>query len=63
MLASNDKNPPGAIIITASAMRDTTKVDNVPKGLSASVAEIIKIEPNTAPKIVRLPPNTAAMMT
>ena len=49
-------------MITASAMAETTKVLSCPIGRSSSSNRIRKIEPRTAPRMVRRPPNTAAMM-
>ena len=48
--------------IASNATAETTKVDSSPSGRSASPATIRKIEPMAAPKIVRRPPSTAAMM-
>ncbi len=48
--------------MTTRAIAETTKVESWPSGRSNSPATIRKIEPIAAPRMVRRPPSTAAMM-
>src|SRR5580698_1319788 len=60
---SRPKKPLGKSSTTTSAIAKTTKFARSPIGRSASAMAIIKIAPSAAPRMVRRPPSTAAMMT
>src|SRR5580704_10841354 len=59
---SRPKKPLGNSSITTSAMAKTTKFARSPIGRSASAMAIMNTAPSTAPRMVRRPPSTAAMM-
>src|SRR5262249_42454122 len=59
---SRPKKPLGNSKTTMSAIANTTKFDKSPSGRKASLIAMRKSAPRTAPKIVRRPPSTAAMM-
>src|SRR5215472_9943814 len=55
-------SPSGKNRMTARANAETTKVLSCPRGRNSSLAPIRKTAPNAAPRMVRRPPSTAAMM-
>src|SRR6516162_8628689 len=59
---SRPKKPLGNSKTTTSAIANTTKFDKSPSGRRASLIAIKKSAPRAAPRIVRRPPTTAAMM-
>src|SRR5689334_8547052 len=60
---SRPKNPSGNTNTTNNAIANNVKFDRSPTGRRNSVMAIRKTAPNTAPRMVRRPPITAAMMT